>query len=62
VDEQEAFEWAAVYFFGPRDESKAFADLARIFPDRRVPIESVSAERQTRQRAAQIRKRVSPKT
>ena len=59
VDEQEAFEWAAIYFFGPRDESKAFADLARLFPDRRVRTERVSAERQTRQCATQIRKVVS---
>ena len=59
VDEQEAFEWAAIYFFGPRDEWKAFADLARIFPDRRVRTESISAARQTRQRATQIRKVVS---
>jgi hypothetical protein len=59
VDEQEAFEWAAIYFFGPRDESKAFADLARLFADRRVRDIKVSNQRKTRQRATQIRKRVS---
>lgn len=58
ADEQEALEWAVVCFFGPAGGSSIFADLARIFPDRRVGRDGLSAGQQTRRRAAQIRKRV----
>jgi hypothetical protein len=59
VDEQEAFEWAVVYYFGPGDGSNAFADLARIFPARGVADTGRPIAQQTRQRAGQIRKRVT---
>jgi len=60
VDEQAAYEWATLHFFGPNTASKPFADLARMFPDRRIRTGNPKEKRkEIRRRADQIRKRVA---
>jgi hypothetical protein len=60
VDEQAAYEWTTLHFFGPNTASRPFADLARMFPDRRIRTGNPKEKRkEIRRRADQIRKRVA---